>query len=117
MIEISIDGNAAEGFAGRIDYATYQYFEENGISMSDYSRQVDGDDLSEEDKIEIKEEFISKALEDKTNKEDDQIQLDFSAIGKDNLIKELSEVDILSLNPMEAMNRLYALVKEAKTLI
>ena len=51
MIEISIDGNAAEGFAGRIDYATYQYFEENGISMSDYSRQVDGDDLSEEDKI------------------------------------------------------------------
>ena len=49
--------------------------------------------------------------------EDDQIQLDFSAIGKDNLIKELSEVDILSLNPMEAMNRLYALVKEAKNLI
>ena len=73
--------------------------------------------LVEEDKIEIKEEFISKALEDKTNKEDDQIQLDFSAIGKDNLIKELSEVDILSLNPMEAMNRLYALVKEAKNLI
>ena len=59
--------------------------------------------LIEEDKIEIKE--------------DDQIQLDFSAIGKDNLIKELSEVDILSLNPMEAMNRLYALVKEAKNLI
>ncbi|HHD2593040.1 TPA: DNA mismatch repair protein MutS [Clostridium perfringens] len=59
--------------------------------------------LVEEDKIEIKE--------------DDQIQLDFSAIGKDNLIKELSEVDILSLNPMEAMNRLYALVKEAKNLI
>ena len=73
--------------------------------------------LVEEDKIEIKEEIISKASEDKTHKEDDQIQLDFSAIGKNNLIKELSEVDILSLNPMEAMNRLYALVKEAKNLI
>lgn len=73
--------------------------------------------LVEEDKIEIKEEVISKASEAKTHKEDDQIQLDFSAIGKDNLIKELSEVDILSLNPMEAMNRLYALVKEAKNLI
>lgn len=70
-----------------------------------------------EDKIEIKEEVISKSSEDKIHKEDDQIQLDFSAIGKDNLIKELSEVDILSLNPMEAMNRLYALVKEAKNLI
>lgn len=74
--------------------------------------------LVEEDKIEIKEEVISKASEAKTHKkEDDQIQLDFSAIGKDNLIKELSEVDILSLNPMEAMNRLYALVKKAKNLI
>ena len=74
--------------------------------------------LVEEDKIEIKEEVISKASEAKTHKkEDDQIQLDFSAIGKDNLIKELSEVDILSLNPMDAMNRLYALVKEAKNLI
>ncbi|MBI5992104.1 DNA mismatch repair protein MutS [Clostridium perfringens] len=74
--------------------------------------------LVEEDKIEIKEEVISKASEAKTHKkEDDQIQLDFSAIGKDNLIKELSEVDILSLNPMESMNRLYALVKEAKNLI
>ncbi|WP_138329695.1 DNA mismatch repair protein MutS [Clostridium perfringens] len=74
--------------------------------------------LVEENKIEIKEEVISKASEAKTHKkEDDQIQLDFSAIGKDNLIKELSEVDILSLNPMEAMNRLYALVKEAKNLI
>lgn len=72
----------------------------------------------EEDKIEIKEEVISKSLDAKAHKkEDDQIQLDFSAIGKDNLIKELSEVDILSLNPMEAMNRLYALVKEAKNLI
>ena len=73
--------------------------------------------LVEEDKVEIKEEVISKSSEVKTHKEDDQIQLDFSAIGKDNLIKELSEVDILSLNPMEAMNRLYALVKEAKNLI
>lgn len=74
--------------------------------------------LVEEDKIEIKEEIISKSSDAKTHKkEDDQIQLDFSAIGKDNLIKELSEVDILYLNPMEAMNRLYALVKEAKNLI
>lgn len=73
--------------------------------------------LVEENKVGIKEEVISKSSEVKTHKEDDQIQLDFSAIGKDNLIKELSEVDILSLNPMEAMNRLYALVKEAKNLI
>lgn len=72
----------------------------------------------EEEKIELKEEVISKSSSAKTlKKDDDQIQLDFSAIGKDNLIKELSEVDILSLNPMDAMNKLYALVKEAKNLV
>ena len=82
------------------------------------SSYEDKETIVEEDKIEIKEEIISKSSDAKTHKkEDDQIQLDFSAIGKDNLIKELSEVDILSLNPMEAMNRLYALVKEAKNLI
>ena len=70
-----------------------------------------------EDKAKFKEEVTFKASEENSQKEDNQIQLDFSAIGKDNLIKELSEVDILSLNPMEAMNRLYALVKEAKNLI
>ncbi|ELC8442953.1 DNA mismatch repair protein MutS [Clostridium perfringens] len=75
--------------------------------------------LEEDDnKVDIKEEIISSNSSTKTIKnEDDQIQLDFSAIGKENLIKELSEVDILSLNPMDAMNKLYALVKEAKNLI
>lgn len=74
--------------------------------------------VEDDDKFDVKEEVISSTSSTKTIKnEDDQIQLDFSAIGKENLIKELSEVDILSLNPMDAMNKLYALVKEAKNLI
>ena len=93
--------------------ASKGYIEEASITTSYEVKET----LVEENKVEIKEEVISKSSEVKTHKEDDQIQLDFSAIGKDNLIKELSEVDILSLNPMEAMNRLYALVKEAKNLI
>ncbi|WP_416188213.1 DNA mismatch repair protein MutS [Clostridium perfringens] len=93
--------------------ASKEDIEEASITISYEVKE----NLVGEDKIEIKEEVISKSSEAKTHKEDDQIQLDFSAIGKDNLIKELSEVDILSLNPMEAMNRLYALVKEAKNLI
>ncbi|MDK0862761.1 DNA mismatch repair protein MutS [Clostridium perfringens] len=93
--------------------ASKGYIEEASITTSYEVKET----LVEENKVEIKEEVISKSSEVKTHKEDDQIQLDFSAIGKDNLIKELSEVDILSLNPMESMNRLYALVKEAKNLI
>lgn len=41
MIEISIDGNAAEGTAGRIKYEAYKYFEDNKISMKDYAHQIE----------------------------------------------------------------------------
>ena len=54
----------------------------------------------------------------KTKKENNQdtVQIDFSFIEKESLLKELSNIDILSLNPMEAMNTLYKLVSEAKKL-
>ena len=58
MIEISIDGNAAEGTAGRIKYEAYKYFKDNKISMKDYAHQIENDSwLSEEEKIVIPEEF------------------------------------------------------------
>ncbi|NFS29898.1 DNA mismatch repair protein MutS [Clostridium botulinum] len=46
----------------------------------------------------------------------DNMQINFKVIEKENFIKELSEVDILNLNPMEAMNTLYRLVTDAKKL-
>ncbi|EES48304.1 DNA mismatch repair protein MutS [Clostridium botulinum] len=46
----------------------------------------------------------------------DNIQINFEVMEKENFIKELSEVDILNLNPMEAMNTLYRLVTDAKKL-
>jgi len=44
------------------------------------------------------------------------MQLDFAYMEKEAFLKEISEVDILGLNPMEAMNTLYKLVAEAKKL-
>ncbi|NFO88352.1 DNA mismatch repair protein MutS [Clostridium botulinum] len=46
----------------------------------------------------------------------DNMQINFEVMEKENFIKELSEVDILNLNPMEAMNTLYRLVTDAKKL-
>ncbi|WP_252217322.1 DNA mismatch repair protein MutS [Clostridium sp. VAP41] len=46
----------------------------------------------------------------------DNMQINFEVMEKENFIKELSEVDILNLNPMEAMNTLYRLVTNAKKL-
>ncbi|WP_252235487.1 DNA mismatch repair protein MutS [Clostridium sp. ZS1] len=44
----------------------------------------------------------------------DNMQINFEVMEKENFIKELGEVDILNLNPMEAMNTLYRLVTDAK---
>ena len=62
-------------------------------------------------KPEIKKEETKESIV----KESD-MQIDFTFMEKENLIKELSEVDILSLNPLEAMNKLYKLVSDAKKL-
>jgi DNA mismatch repair protein MutS len=52
----------------------------------------------------------------KTKDTSSNMQLDFAYMEKEAFLKEMSEVDILSLNPMEAMNTLYKLVAEAKKL-
>ena len=41
-------------------------------------------------------------------------QLDFTMISKENLIEKIKSINVLNLNPMEAMNKLYEIVNEAK---
>lgn len=60
---------------------------------------------------------INKKEKNSKNKECNNMQLDFSYIEKEAFIKDLSSIEILNLNPMEAMNKLYELVKDAKKLI
>ncbi|WP_066893270.1 DNA mismatch repair protein MutS [Clostridium nigeriense] len=67
----------------------------------------------------IKEIAIEKEEKPKKNKKivkEENYQLDFGAIEKDNLINTIAELDIMSLTPMEAMNELYKLTIEAKKL-
>ena len=52
----------------------------------------------------------------KKSDNNDTMQINFETIEKDSFIKEVSAIDILSLNPMEAMNTLYKLVSESKKL-
>lgn len=60
-----------------------------------------------------KEKHIHKAKSDIKN---DTMQINFDSFEKDTFINSISQTDILSLNPMEAMNLLYKLVGEAKKL-
>ena len=61
----------------------------------------------------LKEEQHSKKHKKSTN---DSMQIGFDSLEKDSFIKEISKIDILGLNPMEAMNRLYKLVSDSKKL-
>jgi DNA mismatch repair protein MutS len=65
-------------------------------------------------KVENKEENTHKTHKNK--EASNNMQLDFTFMEKEAFLKEISEVDILSLNPMDAMNTLYKLVAEAKKL-
>lgn len=62
----------------------------------------------------LKEEKYSKKHKKNTN---DSMQIGFDSLEKDSFIEEISKIDILGLNPMEAMNTLYKLVNDSKKLI
>ncbi|WP_392486415.1 DNA mismatch repair protein MutS [Haloimpatiens sp. FM7315] len=84
-------------------------------------------DLETKDKtIENKEAAISSINSKKktsvsttktTNKEVNAIQLDFSYVEKENIIKNLKDIDILNLTPMEGFNKLYEIIKKAKSIM
>ncbi len=80
------------------------------------------DEYLEDIKCENESSNKAESKEDNThkkhrNKEDsNNMQLDFTFMEKEAFFREISEVDILSLNPMEAMNTLYKLVADAKKL-
>ncbi|AQR95720.1 DNA mismatch repair protein MutS [Clostridium saccharoperbutylacetonicum] len=84
----------------------------NTVSVEENTSEV----LKEEQStiVEIKEEVKTKKHKEKDAS--NNMQLDFSFMEKEALLKEISQVDILGLNPMDAMNTLYKLVSEAKKL-
>lgn len=90
-------------------------------SKSQYIEKVeakDSFDKAESDKADyrIDEKTENSSKKHKNKESSNNMQLDFTFIEKEAFLKEVSEVDILSLNPMEAMNTLYKLVAEAKKL-
>jgi len=61
------------------------------------------------------EKEVAITYDDKSNKvEDEIIQINFTDIEKDNLLKEIKNIDILNLTPIDGFNKLYDLIKRAK---
>ncbi len=90
--------------------------------ISNYKTEIPSENANEHIKEEINDinESINNEKnmhkKNKTKEDSNNMQLDFTYMEKEALIKELSNVDILTLNPMDAMNTLYKLVAEAKKL-
>ncbi|MBN7574065.1 MULTISPECIES: DNA mismatch repair protein MutS [Clostridium] len=90
-------------------------------SKSQYIEKVEAKDSfnkaeSNKNDHRIDEKTENSSKKHKNKDSSNNMQLDFTFIEKEAFLKEVSEVDILSLNPMEAMNTLYRLVAEAKKL-
>ncbi|MGL4739534.1 MAG: DNA mismatch repair protein MutS [Sarcina sp.] len=64
--------------------------------------------------LDIEKEVVKQ--EEKKQILEQNIQLGFDSIAKDSIIEELSTIDMMSLNPMEAMNLLYKLSKNARNI-
>ncbi|QLY82053.1 DNA mismatch repair protein MutS [Clostridium intestinale] len=64
-------------------------------------------------KIEPKEKPKSKPK----NNVDTSMQMDFESLAKDGMLNKLATLDILNMTPMDAMNNLHNIIKEAKELL
>ena len=81
------------------------YLKEKAVSLEEELNKL---------KAELEHERNSR--KHKKNDNNDTMQMNFEAVEKDSFINEVSSIDILSLNPMEAMNILYKIVSESKAL-
>ena len=60
---------------------------------------------------------LEEKLKEKKKRETSApIQMDFTQVEKDTLINEIVNLDVLNMTPMDAMNTLYKLIKDAKSL-
>lgn len=74
-----------------------------------------------DDKNILKETIMSEEVAttkiEKTKNDTENLQLSFSTLEKDAILNNIANLDVLSMTPMDAMNELYKLIKEAKQLI
>ena len=91
------------------------------VSLSEANEEVaieeDKEFVIEENAIKEKEEVLTK-VKNKHSKENKEVkyQIDFTMLEKENFIESISNLDVMSLTPMDAMNALYKLTIEAKKL-
>jgi DNA mismatch repair protein MutS len=62
------------------------------------------------------ENINEKKSSSKNKKNNDIVQLGFSDVEKNSLLNEIASIDIINLTPLDSMNKLYEIIKRAKSL-
>lgn len=75
--------------------------------------------LENENNNEIAAEKITgdkskKTPNNKKHLPSESVQIGFNDIGKEKFIKEICEIDVMNMTPLESMNKIYELIKNAK---
>ena len=83
-------------------------------NTTDLNKKTENKSESESVKSEISIDTYKKEEEILKKDIGNNYQMDFTMIEKENLINIISDVDVMGLTPMEAMNTLYKFVLEAK---
>lgn len=96
------------------------YTENKAAYTENKAAIVEEKDLQEEitnNEVAVDKVSVEKAAK-KENKVEvlEEIQLGFEDIQSMNLMKEIKNIDILNMTPMEGFNKLYELIKKAKSL-
>ncbi len=71
---------------------------------------------AESDLDAFKKEYIKENKSSKQEYSKEAVQIDFASIEKENFIKDISNIDIMNMTPMDSMNKLYEIVSRVKKL-
>ncbi len=88
--------------------------EEVSITKADTIKETVSSEYNDGEYIEKKEEPLKKEKKHQSKKENTDIQIDFSMIEKESMIKDIANLEVMTMTPLDAMNTLFKLVQDAK---
>ena len=74
-------------------------------------------DLEKNNKIDVasvNESAVTFNEREEKKEEEQSVQLNFMELGKEALIEDIKNIDVLNITPMEAFNKLYELVQKSR---
>ena len=106
---------------------TYELFSNHNVSKKDIEEKntqagINTEEEIQKSVIEIKKEAavdleITPTKEDKISVANNTtVQMDFAMIEKEALIKEISAIEIMTMTPLDAMNKLFEIVQKSKNM-